>query len=57
MVHFLIHDAADTVGVATTDISAGDKVLGLFMDSQEKIEIIALQDIPLGHKIALLLRA
>lgn len=53
MVQFLIHEAADTVGVATVDISAGGKALGLFMDSQEKIEIVALQDIPLGHKIAL----
>jgi (2R)-sulfolactate sulfo-lyase subunit alpha len=26
---------------------------GLYMDSQEKVEIKALQDIPLGHKIAL----
>jgi (2R)-sulfolactate sulfo-lyase subunit alpha len=53
MIQFLIHEKADTVGVATADISTGESVQGLFMDTQENIEIKALQDIPLGHKIAL----
>ena len=53
MIQFLIHEKADTVGVATVDISTGESVQGLFMDTQENIEIKALQDIPLGHKIAL----
>lgn len=53
MIQFLIHEKADTVGVATVDIAAGGKAQGLFMESREKIEIDALQDIPLGHKIAL----
>jgi (2R)-sulfolactate sulfo-lyase subunit alpha len=52
-IQFLIHDAADTVGVATVDIKAGERVNGLFMDTQKSIEIEALEDIPLGHKIAL----
>lgn len=52
-IHFLIHDAADTVGVATVDIQAGEVVKGLYMDTQEPIEITALENIPLGHKIAL----
>jgi len=53
MIQFLIHEKADTVGVATVDISTGESVKGLFMDTQENIEIKAIQDIPLGHKIAL----
>ncbi len=53
MIQFLIHEKADTVGVATVDIRTGESVKGLFMDTQENIEIKALQDIPLGHKIAL----
>jgi (2R)-sulfolactate sulfo-lyase subunit alpha len=53
MIQFLIHEKADTVGVATVDISTGESAKGLFMDTQENIEIEALQDIPLGHKIAL----
>jgi (2R)-sulfolactate sulfo-lyase subunit alpha len=53
MIQFLIHEKADNVGVATIDIKAGETAQGLFMDSQENIEVKALQDIPLGHKIAL----
>ena len=54
MIQFLVHEKADNVGVATVDLKANEFVSGLFMDSQEKIEIKALQDIPLGHKIALI---
>ncbi len=53
MIHFLVHEEADNVGVATVDISAGETATGLYMDSQKKIKVKALQDIPLGHKIAL----
>ena len=53
MIQFLVHEKADNVGVATVDIKSGETVQGLYMDSQEPIEKKALQDIPLGHKIAL----
>ena len=53
MIQFLIHDTADTVGVATVAIKAGDTARGLYMDTQESMEILADSDIPLGHKIAL----
>jgi (2R)-sulfolactate sulfo-lyase subunit alpha len=53
MIQFLVHEKADSVGVATTDIKAGEKAKGLYMDSQEPVEIKAVKDIPLGHKIAL----
>jgi len=53
MIQFLAHEKADNVGVATVDIKAGETAQGLFMDTQEKIEMKALQEIPLGHKIAL----
>lgn len=53
MIHFLVHEKADSVGVATVDIKAGETAKGLYMDSQEPINIQALDDIPLGHKIAL----
>ena len=53
MIQFLIHEEADNVGVATVDIKAGETAQGLYMDSQENCEMKALQDIPLGHKIAL----
>ena len=53
MIQFLVHEKADNVGVATVDIKAGEKAGGLYMDSQKKVQVKALQDIPLGHKIAL----
>jgi (2R)-sulfolactate sulfo-lyase subunit alpha len=53
MIQFLVHEKADSVGVATVDIKAGETIQGLFMDSQKKIEIKVLDNIPLGHKIAL----
>jgi len=53
MIQFLVHEEADNVGVATVDIKAGEKAEGLYMDSQKKVQIKSLQDIPLGHKIAL----
>lgn len=53
MIQFLVHEKADSVGVATVDIKSGESVSGLYMDSQNPVEIKALQDIPLGHKIAL----
>lgn len=53
MIQFLVHEKADTVGVATVDIKAGEKATGIYMDSQDPVEIDARQDIPLGHKIAL----
>jgi len=53
MIKFLIHDKTDTVGVATVDIKAGDMAEGRTMDTHETVKLKALQDIPLGHKIAL----
>ena len=53
MIQFLIHEKADNVGVATVDITANETANGLFMDTQEEVKVKALQDIPLGHKIAL----
>jgi (2R)-sulfolactate sulfo-lyase subunit alpha len=53
MIQFLVHEEADSVGVATVDIKAGEVAKGLFMDSQNGVEIKALDDIPLGHKIAM----
>lgn len=52
--HFLIHDKDDSVGVAVVEtIKAGMDVIGYKMDTDEKVALKALSDIPLGHKIAL----
>ena len=53
MIQFLVHKKADNVGVAAVDIKSGETVKGLYMDSQQPVEIKVLRDIPLGHKIAL----
>ncbi len=50
---FLIHTKDDFVGVATEDISKGEKVEGVFMDTLKKLQIEARENVPLGHKIAL----
>ena len=54
MIQFLVHEKADSVGVATVDIKAGETAEGLFMDTQEPVEVKTLNDIPLGHKIAMI---
>ncbi|MGD8702805.1 MAG: UxaA family hydrolase [Desulfosarcina sp.] len=54
MIQFLVHEKGDSVGVATVDIKAGEKAEGLYMDSQEQVIVEALNDIPLGHKIAMI---
>jgi (2R)-sulfolactate sulfo-lyase subunit alpha len=53
MIQFLVHEKSDTVGVATVDIKANETAKGLYMDTQGPVAIEALEEIPLGHKIAL----
>jgi (2R)-sulfolactate sulfo-lyase subunit alpha len=51
---FLVHNAADNVGVVVAEDAAAGKVLcGWVMANDETIEIRADAAIPLGHKIAL----
>jgi len=50
---FLIHKKGDHVGVATSDIEAGETVVGVFMDDDTTIEVISNSAVPLGHKIAI----
>jgi (2R)-sulfolactate sulfo-lyase subunit alpha len=50
---FLIHKKGDHVGVATSDIAAGEKVTGVYMDDDSTIELVSTYDVPLGHKIAI----
>lgn len=53
MRHFLMHDSRDNVGVAVVDIKASQTVTGVSLDGGTQREITALEDVPLGHKIAL----
>jgi (2R)-sulfolactate sulfo-lyase subunit alpha len=53
MKHVLVHDQRDNVGVAVTNIKSGETVTGGALGGGPAFQITALQDIPLGHKIAL----
>ena len=53
MIHFLVHDAADNVGVAVVDLEAGADCSGRILADNSPIKARAEQAIPLGHKLAL----
>lgn len=51
---FLVHDRADTVGVVVVETAtSGKELTGLVMEDGSSARITALDDIPLGHKVAL----
>ena len=53
MLHFLIHGKEDNVAVAVVDVKKGKDMNCLNMAEDKRFTIEALQDIPLGHKVAL----
>ena len=53
MIHFLVHDKADTVGVAVVDIAAGTQLTGRDLSTNKPLKAKSAQAIPLGHKLAL----
>ena len=51
---FLVHAASDSVGVVVTeDAVSGKELTGWIMETDGTITIKAMEDIPLGHKLAL----
>ena len=54
MIHAVLHEAKDTVGVAVVEgITAGMNLNAWIMDEDEIVTVSAKQDIPIGHKVAL----
>ena len=54
MIHFVLHDAKDSVAVVVVEgVKAGLRLNGWIMDEDRLTEIVARQDIPIGHKVAL----
>jgi (2R)-sulfolactate sulfo-lyase subunit alpha len=54
MIHFVLHDARDTVAVVVVEgVKAGAELNGWVMDDDRRVNLVARQDIPIGHKIAL----
>jgi (2R)-sulfolactate sulfo-lyase subunit alpha len=52
--HFLVHNPEDSAGVIVVeDATAGMELEGWVMDTDETIHVTALNDIPIGHKVAL----
>ena len=54
MIHFVLHDAKDTVAVVVVEgVRAGTELEGWIMDDDKSTRVLARQDIPIGHKVAL----
>lgn len=54
MIHVILHNAKDTVAVAVVEgIKAGTELTAWVMDDDRTVTLQALQDIPMGHKIAM----
>ncbi|MBI5275570.1 MAG: UxaA family hydrolase [Burkholderiales bacterium] len=54
MIHFILHDARDTVAVVVVEgVKAGDELTGWIMDDDRTMTLRSRQPIPIGHKIAL----
>ncbi len=54
MIHFLVHNSADTVGVVVVEnVRRGQQLTGWMMDGDETITMEVRDEIPIGHKFAL----
>ena len=53
-IHFVLHDTKDTVAVVVVEnVKAGMELSGWIMDEDKMTNVVAKQDIPIGHKVAL----
>ena len=53
-IHFLVHETGDSVGVVVVEgVKAGQELHGWVMAEDETVTFNVLDDIPIGHKIAL----
>lgn len=54
MIHFVVHDENDSVGVVVVEgVKAGDTLTGWIMDQDRDMNVKAMSDIPIGHKLAI----
>ncbi len=54
-VQFLVHEDGDSVGVITVEgVKAGEELTGWIMKEDKTITFKVLNDIPIGHKVALM---
>ena len=50
---FLAHNEGDMVAVAVQDVAPGERVV-VYLDSDREARMTVTEEIPLGHKVALL---
>jgi (2R)-sulfolactate sulfo-lyase subunit alpha len=54
VIHFVVHDEGDSVGVVVVEgVKAGQELTGWIMDQDREIKVRAQNDIPIGHKLAI----
>ena len=54
MIHFVVHEDGDGVGVVVVEgVKAGQQLVGWIMEDDKEIRMTAKSDIPIGHKLAL----
>ena len=54
MIHFVVHDEGDGVGVVVVEgVKTGQELIGWIMEDDKEIKMTAKSDIPIGHKLAL----
>lgn len=49
----LVHEPADDVGVAVLDLKAGDEIGAATLEGESLGSVKVMEDVPLGHKIAM----
>jgi (2R)-sulfolactate sulfo-lyase subunit alpha len=51
---FVVHEEGDAVGtVVVENVKAGDTLTGWIMEQDKTVTLKVLNDIPIGHKVAL----
>ena len=54
MIHFVVHEEGDGVGVVVVEgVKSGQPLSGWIMEDDKDVAVTARNDIPIGHKIAL----
>ena len=52
--HLLVHDKKDNVGVVVVEgLTRGTEMLCVITENNHDFKLVAEQDVPIGHKIAL----
>jgi len=53
-IHFVVHEDGDSVGVVVVEgVKAGATLTGWVMEQDRTLTMKALDDIPIGHKLAI----